>query len=293
MKRILLATILAAAALGYAQSVRATELITNGGFETGNFTGWVATNASGSWFDWNAVAAGFDSGGFFPPTAPPVGLREAYQGTASSANSPYTLDQTITIPAASTASITWRHRLRVDLFNYCTTVAACGTVVYQVQILNTSNVVLQTLYSFTAPGRQISDTGWQYNLRNLNAYAGQTIKIRFRTVASITFAGPGQMEIDAVSVQTPGVTTAATATLSGQLTNSYGQPISGAAVKLSDGTTTWTTLSSSFGYYQFTDVATGMTYVLDANSKQYSFATSPLAVNVNGDVANLDFQASP
>lgn len=280
--------------VGYsAPTAGAAELINNGGFETGNFTGWTVANALGSWYDWTNVPAGFDTGGFFTPTAPPVGLREAFQGTASSANSPYTLEQTFTIPAASTASISWRHRLRVDLFNYCLTVAACGVVTYDVQILNTSNIVLQTLYTFTAPGRVISDTGWQYHLRNLSAYAGQTIKIRFRTIATMTFAGPGQMEIDAVSAQSPGVVTAADATLSGRVADADGNPISGATVILTDGPNTRTTLTNAFGYYNFTEVETGHTVVIEVSTKRYSFPNNPIAVMVTGDLANLDFQASP
>lgn len=277
----------------FSQSARSAELITNGGFETGTFAGWTATNASGFWFGWQAVASGFDTGGFFPPTSVPAGTREAFQGTASNANSPFTLDQTFTIPAATTASITWRHRFQVDLVGFCTSVATCGNVVYRVQILNTSNVVLQTLYTATAPALTRFDTGWQYHLRNLNAFAGQTIKIRFTTTASVTFAGPGQLEVDAVSVQSPAVVTAATATISGRLVTSDGQPVDGGVVTLTDGPDVRTAISNSFGYYGFDEVATGRTYVLGATAKRYFFPDSPVALSVTGNLSDVNFQASP
>lgn len=292
MKKLVVTVLLALAVLYAAPAAGAAELITNGGFETGTFTGWTATNASNFWMGWSVVGPGFDSGGFFPVTAPPQGTREAYQGTAANAGSPFTLDQTITIPAG-TASISWRHRYRVDLFTYCTTVATCGTVTYSVQILNTSNVLLQTLYTRVAPALAMTDTGWQYNLRNLNAYAGQTIKIRFTTVATFTWGGPGQLEIDAVSVQSPGVVTAADATLSGRVTDADGQPISGATVVLTDGPDERTTLTNPFGYYNFTEVETGHTVVIAVSTKRYSFPNNPVAVMVTGDLNDLDFQASP
>lgn len=276
------------------QLARSAELLTNGGFETGTFSGWTATNAANFWMGWQVVGAGFDSGGFFPVTAPPQGTREAYQGTAANASSPFILEQAISIPAASTASITWRHRYRVDLFNYCTTVATCGTVTYSVQILNTSNVLLQTLYTRVAPALAITDTGWQYNLRNLNAYAGQTIKIRFTTVATITWAGPGQLEIDAVSVQSPGVPTAATATISGQVTDATGAGISGASVTLTDPSgNLFYTSTSPFGYFAFYELPTGNTYSVDVSRKGYAFETSPAVLDVTGDMTNVNFQASP
>ena len=156
MKRTLfLLTVIAAFCLT-THPVSATELITNGGFESGSFTGWTTVNPPGFWLGWTVSTAGA-GGGFVPVpvvTAPREGTRDAWQGTAmlSSTFAPQYMEQTITIPAASTASIIWKQRLQVNLTSFCSTLAACGTVVYNVQVLNTSNVVLQTLWTVTAPG---------------------------------------------------------------------------------------------------------------------------------------------
>ena len=295
MKRIILTVMLAAAVSGWAQSARAAEFITNGGFETGTFTGWTATNSTGFWLPWQITNAG--AGGTFNPpffTAPPVGLKDAWQGTATTTPGvPFTLDQTITLPAAQPASMTWKHRFQVNLVDFCTTVAACGVVTYQVQVLNTSNTVLTTLWSVTAPALVKTDSGWQTVIKNLTAFAGQTIKIRFITNATVFLAGPGQLEIDAVSVQSPSVVTAATSTLAGQVLSAESQPISGVTVTLTDGPDVRTAITNGFGYYSFADVETGHTVILAATNKRYFFPNSPIAVSVTGDLTNLDFQASP
>lgn len=297
MKRICFFLAVAAALMLTVRSISATELITNGGFETGNFTGWTATNATNPWMNWAVSPAG--AGGNFVPvpviTSPREGVRDAWEGIACNAGAAFTLDQLITIPAASTASITWRHRYQMNLSGFCGTTGstACGNAVYAVQILNTSNVLLQTLYTVTTASSTNTDTGWQYNLRNLSAYAGQTIKIRFMTTVSITWAGPGQLEVDAVSVQTPGVVTAATASIAGRLTTSDGLPINGGTVTLTDGPDTRTAISNPFGYYRFDDVATGRTYVIGASSKRYFFPNTPVAMTIGGDLLDMNFQASP
>ena len=48
--------------------------------------------------------------------------------------------------------------------------------------------------------------------------------------------------------------------------------------------------TGAFGYYRFTDVAAGETYVISVVSKKYSF--TPQVVNVTEDIVNLNFTAS-
>lgn len=295
MKQILFMISALCLVVMFSQTVRSAELITNGGFETGTFTGWTATNSSGFWQPWQVSAAG--AGGTFNPpffTAPPVGTRDAWQGTATTTPGvPFTLDQTITLPAAQPASITWKQRFQVNLVDFCSSVPACGVVTYAVQVLNTSNTVLTTLWSVTAPALAKTDTGWQTVIKNLTPYAGQTIKIRFITNATVFLAGPGQLEIDAVSVQSPSVVTAANASISGRLVTAEGRPVYGGVVTLTEGPVVRTAISNPFGYYRFDEIVTGRTYVVGATSKRYFFPDSPVALSVSGDLNDLNFQASP
>ena len=57
----------------------------------------------------------------------------------------------------------------------------------------------------------------------------------------------------------------------------------------SDGTRL-STRTGSFGYYRFDEIAAGQTVIVEIISKRFSFA--PQVVNVNDNVADLDFIAS-
>jgi hypothetical protein len=50
-----------------------------------------------------------------------------------------------------------------------------------------------------------------------------------------------------------------------------------------------TALTNSLGYYRFTEVAVGDTYIFEAKSKQYSFA--PQVLSITGDISDLNFTA--
>lgn len=268
----------------------AAELITNGSFETGTFTGWTAVNAAGSWYNWQTVTAGFTTG-FNSPASPQFGTRAAFQGVAANAGGTYILTQDVTIPAASTASLTWRHRYQLDNNTFCNG-ASCGTATYAVQILNTSNVLLQTLYTTTTLPDTVVDTGWFSGIALLNSYAGQTIRIRFQTTVTATFAGPGSLEIDGVSVQSPAIPTSANATISGRATTSTGVGIPRSVISITDQFgVTRRSKTNGFGYYAIDEIPVGETYIISIENKQYAFVEPTRVITVGDNIANLDFHA--
>jgi hypothetical protein len=277
-------------------STKAAELIVNGGFETGNFTGWTATNASSFWRPWtiSSSGAGGDEGGggFTLPgvTSVQQGTRNAWHGITAGANQSFTLVQQITLPAATNVRLTWMDRYQMNYTQFCT---SCGTANYAVEILNTSNVLLQTLYTVTTNSGTNSNTGWVNHIANLTPYAGQSIRIRFRTIITQSLQGPGQLEIDAVSAQTL-QPTAANVSVGGRVLTDEGAGISRVSVTLTNGAgVSRSVTTNTFGYYNFTDVAAGETYILTVNNKKYLFADSPRVVNVQNDLADVDFRASP
>lgn len=297
MRSVFFVVVFVVTTLCFSSSARAAELITNGGFETGNFTGWTAVNAAGSFRNWAVTGSGFggnDGGAFVPvPNATNVisGSFNAWNGVTANANSPYTLTQQITIPIGVNVRMTWLDRYQMNHTQFCTT--GCGTATYSVQILNTSDVLLQTLYIVNTPTNTNSNTGWVSHLANLTAYGGQTIRIRFRAINTVTLAGPGQLEIDAVSVQTL-QPTAANVTVGGRVATSEGQGVSRASVTLTSSTgVTKNVLTNQFGYYKFDEVDVGETYTIAVNSKRYFFANSPRLVTVNDELTDMDFTASP
>lgn len=274
----------------------AAELMVNGSFEMGNFTGWTVTNASNSFINWNVSGPGA-GGGFIPVpvvTSPVDGTRVAWQGIACNAGSSYILQQDVAIPPATTAQLRWRDRFQDNLSEFCggSGEPVCGTVTYRVQILNTSNVLLQTLQTIVAPANANTDTGWQLHIANMTAFAGQTVRIRFMTTPTVTWDGPGQLEIDAVSLQAPALTTSANVTVGGRAIDANGHGISKVTVSMDDGTGLGrTTLTNAFGYYSFEEVPVGRTYSVSVSSKRFQFVTPTRIITVDDAVSGLDFTA--
>lgn len=75
--------------------------------------------------------------------------------------------------------------------------------------------------------------------------------------------------------------------ISGRVISSDGRAVRGALVTLTsaDGTVR-TSVSSAFGYYRFTDVVVGETYIIGATSKRYTF--TPQTVLVSDEIVGLE-----
>lgn len=278
-------------------NAKAAELITNGGFETGNFTGWTAVNPAEFFRPWavsGSGAGGNDGGTFVPvPNATSVqqGSFNAWNGVTAGAGQSHLLYQDITIPTGFFVRFTWLDRYQMNYTQFCST--GCGTATYAVEILNTSNVLLQTLYIVNTLTNTNTNTGWVSHSVNLTAYQGQTIRVRFRTTVSVRLQGPGQLEVDAVSVQTL-QPTAANVSVGGRVLTNEGAGISRVSVTLTNSAgVSRSVTTNTFGYYNFDEVASGETYILTVNNKKYFFADSPRVVNVQNDLKDVDFRASP
>ncbi len=84
--------------------------------------------------------------------------------------------------------------------------------------------------------------------------------------------------------------TAAGVNVSGRVLTPEGRGLTNASVTLTDTNgITRTARTSSFGYYHFTEIAAGQTYIIAVRSKRYEFA--PQAFAFNEDVSNLNFFA--
>ena len=86
--------------------------------------------------------------------------------------------------------------------------------------------------------------------------------------------------------------TAARVSVGGRVASADGDGIYKARITLTapDGTTR-TALSNSFGYYRFSDVAAGQTYVLTINSKQFTFNPNTRIIPVFDELADVDWTA--
>jgi hypothetical protein len=151
------------------------QLIVNGGFE-GNTTPWVLSGQA------------VHSVGAFPHS----GTGYLILGAGNSGTG--TLFQTVTIPSGSSPNLTYWLNI--------TTSEAAGAAVFDrlfVEVRSTTGTLLATLATFS---NQNSGTSGVYVLRgphNLGAWAGQTVRIQFRSTTDVTL--PTSFRIDDVSVQ--------------------------------------------------------------------------------------------
>jgi Carboxypeptidase regulatory-like domain len=87
------------------------------------------------------------------------------------------------------------------------------------------------------------------------------------------------------------VPTAATATISGRVTSSTGRGIGNAFIQLTGGNISGSRYARTnpFGYYRFDDVSVGDVYILNAESKRYTFQNPTRVINLTEDLTNQDF----
>jgi Zn-dependent metalloprotease len=151
-----------------------TELLVNPGFETGT-TPWVISGQT------------VRSTGSFPHGGTAYMILGAVNSTTS------TLYQQVTIPSGGANLNFWLN---------ITTSEAAGAAVFDrlfIEVRNTSGTLLATLATFS---NQNSGTSGVYVLRgpyNLNAFAGQTVRIQFRATEDVSL--PTSFRVDDVSVK--------------------------------------------------------------------------------------------
>lgn len=96
-----------------------------------------------------------------------------------------------------------------------------------------------------------------------------------------------------VQIQGPSTPTAAFVSISGRVTNAAGQGLANVRVSMADlnGSTRVSAITSSLGYYQFDNVATGTTYSMTPVSKRFTF--TPQNVTPTDSIVGLDFAGTP
>jgi hypothetical protein len=182
-------------------ALAATELITNGGFEAGNFNGWVTGFTPGGanvWCtDWVVTT---ETACAFEQVTPPEGSFFALNGFDGTPMQ-FTMYQDVTIPASSTALFSFMYRAQWYNYNDVWTQARA----MDVQVRNTSNTVLKTIHHFST-GQAIccfihEDSHWITVSADLSAYAGQTIRLAIFENVPEGVSGGAQMYFDNFTLQ--------------------------------------------------------------------------------------------
>ncbi|MBV9240818.1 MAG: hypothetical protein JO314_02320 [Acidobacteria bacterium] len=88
--------------------------------------------------------------------------------------------------------------------------------------------------------------------------------------------------------------TAANVAVAGRVITSSGAGLRNAVMTLVDASgAKRTAVTNAFGYYSFGDLKAGQSIVVSVASRRYVFAPNSRVVNVNDDIADLDFVSSP
>jgi Regulatory P domain of the subtilisin-like proprotein convertases and other proteases len=111
-------------------------------------------------------------------------------------------------------------------------------------------------------------------------------------IGDSTFGDEGFLRSWSLKFPIPFAPTAAGATVSGRLMTTSGAPVRGGIIKMTNSAgVEKIARSNPFGYFHFTDVSTGETYVITVESKLYRF--TPQTVSVMSDIAELNIMALP
>jgi len=184
-----------------ASASSSANLIVNGSFETGNFSGWTTTMTGSPFIPWQVSGAGTGAGFGMQLTAPQDGVLEAWNGFDGAGPMEYRMTQDVALPAAPSLTLSWKDRLQWDF-----TVAPgfADSRIYFVEILDpATNAVLAIPYSFsTGPETTNSrgNTGWLSHTADLSAFAGSTVRLQFREFIPQDHTGPAQAEFDAIAI---------------------------------------------------------------------------------------------
>lgn len=177
----------------------AGELVTNGGFETGDFTGWTPVNDGGTagcgvnvWTVNSTGAQGCS--GLTPTPAPNDGTFAAYNTFDGDAVN-YTLSQTLAIPTdAIGGTLSFEDTVHLNNNGNPRTV--------QFDIYDATNTtLLQTLYS---QAYTTGSQGWTTFTADASAAlladAGETVTLRLTNFVPDSYAGPGGFGVDDISL---------------------------------------------------------------------------------------------
>lgn len=176
------------------------EVVTNGSFETGDFTGWTTAMTGSPIFygPWQVTTAGFGAGFSMAPVDPQDGDYAAWNGFDGAGPMDFVLSQTVTLPSGD-ATLSWRERIQWH-FGLVGGVKAARSHTVEIRNPDTDEL-LATVRAFeTETTNEVHDTGWQFFEADVSAFAGRTVALVFRQHIPGMFTGPGQFEVDDVSL---------------------------------------------------------------------------------------------
>lgn len=212
MRRFRLVALAVAAVAFAAPAAASAAIVTNGGFETGDFSGWTVDNSpdppSGDWFVYSGTATpGFGD----PVSAPPEGTHAAV--TDQDGPGRHVLYQDVVVPSGGPQYLTLYAYYRADVpIVSPDSLDPDGTFdneQYRVDVMKPSAAIdsvapsdiLATVFrTVSGDPQSLSPT---LKIADLTPFAGQTVRLRF---AEVDNQGVFNASTDAVSVDSDVIT---------------------------------------------------------------------------------------
>ena len=185
-------------------------LITNGGFETGDFTGWnVTTNGSGGCdTDWNVSSV--SSTGCTPVSSPNEGNFAAYNSFDGNGPQLFTLSQSFLVGNTfSSAVLNWDEIYEISFCCSSSTLGGPTGREFLIELFDSNNTLVSTIYSedfLWVNGASHSSNGWVSHTvditSDLLSLQGQNVTLSFTSSIRDNFSGPAGFGLDAISLTT-------------------------------------------------------------------------------------------
>lgn len=198
LKKCLIAVTFTTSLFAY-QTSHSVELITNGSFETGDFTGWDANDLAIPFHPLNVRQAGVSPGFGSFVTSPTNGMFVASHGFDGGGPGTIEISQEVSIPSGFNAQLTFDWRAG---WSFITSFAAPRTFDLVIKDAISDTVILQQslLVADVIEDQVLLDTGPNSESVDLTSFAGKSIRVMFVVFVPESFTGPAHMQLDNVSL---------------------------------------------------------------------------------------------
>ncbi|HRI65455.1 MAG TPA: hypothetical protein PK156_14505 [Polyangium sp.] len=171
-------------------------MVTNGSFETGDFTGWTVQDLSSPFWPLAVYPSGQQSWPFFSttPTDGQYVAATGFDGDGASSGFPISIGQDIAVQG-TTVMLTFDYRAAWDLTFGATVPRTFGI---QIEPAGGGSPIDSIVLLTAAPNTTVNDTGDQLGQIDLSPYAGQTVFVRWTWVVPQDYTGPGMVQVDNV-----------------------------------------------------------------------------------------------
>ncbi|MET3130627.1 hypothetical protein AAKU55_000884 [Oxalobacteraceae bacterium GrIS 1.11] len=182
--------------LALAAPLQAAQYFSNGGFESGDFTGWnVGPNPGIGGCDqpWTVATAG--SGCL--PVSGPIGAFAAYTSLDGVGPLARTLSQSFNFASVTTATLNWSEAAEWH-------VNGSLPRLFSIDLRDAGNAVIANIYSESFPSLSNGAFGLSGHSADVSAllaaHVGENVNIAFTSIIPETFTGPGGFMLDGVSL---------------------------------------------------------------------------------------------